>query len=332
MRTAFVDTLCALASENKNIYLLTGDLGFGVLTKFWDTYPDNFINVGIAEQNMIAVAAGLALEGNQVFAYSMPNFATMRCLEHIRNCVAYHKANVKIVSVGAGAAYGTLGITHHGTEDLSVMRAIPEMTIFSPADPYEAVAVTLAAHRINTPCYIRLGKGREPSIHHEKIDGYEIGQAIKIMDGDDCAIFSTGAISLEALKAAEQLNAAGISTALFTIPTVKPIDVEVIKNYARQCKVIVTVEENNIIGGFGSAVAEVISEIKDPKATLKRIGFRDEFTDVVGSQDYLRGYYKLKEEYIYEMITREFSYLSYKRIGGHSRNEECPYRFGQGKD
>ena len=253
MRNAFVDTLCALTFENKNIYLLTGDLGFGVLTKFWETYPDNFINVGIAEQNMMAVAAGLALEGNMVFAYSMPNFATMRCLEHIRNCIAYHKANVKIVSVGAGVAYSTLGITHHGTEDLSVMRAIPELKIFSPADPYETIAVTLAACKIDAPCYIRLEKGRESFIHHQKIDNYEIGKAVKILDGDDCAIFSTGAISLEALKAAEQLNAKGISTALFTFPTIKPIDVEVIENYARKCKVIVTVEENNIIGGFGSA-------------------------------------------------------------------------------
>lgn len=303
MRNAFADTLCALASENKNIYLLTGDLGSGVLTKFWETYPNNFINVGIAEQNMMAVASGLALEGNMVFVYSIANFATMRCLEHVRNCVAYHRANVKIVSVGAGTAYDTLGITHHGTEDLSVMRAIPELTIFSPADFHETVAVTTAACKIDTPCYIRLGKGKEPFIHKQKIDNYEIGKAVKIVDGNDCAVFSTGAISFEALKAVEKLNSEGISTAFFTFPTVKPIDVEVIKNYARQCKVIVTVEENNIIGGFGSAVAEVISEMKGSKATLKRIGFRDEFTDVVGSQDYLRAYYKLTAENIFKAAT-----------------------------
>ncbi|MBR4152124.1 MAG: hypothetical protein IKT98_04125 [Selenomonadaceae bacterium] len=200
-------------------------------------------------------------------------------------------------------SYGTLGITHHATEGLSVMRAIPELRIFSPADPHEAVAVTLVAHKIDTPCYIRLSKGRDVFIHKQKIDGYKIGKAIKILDGTDCAIFSTGAISTEALKAAEQLNDAEISTAFFTFPTIKPIDVEVIENYARQCKVIVTVEENNIIGGFGSAVAEVISEMKGSKAQLKKIGLRDEFTDVVGSQDYLRAYYKLTAENIFKAVT-----------------------------
>ena len=183
------------------------------------------------------------------------------------------------------------------------MRAIPELRIFSPADPHEAVAVTLVAHKIDTPCYIRFSKGRDVFIHKQKIDGYKIGKAIKILDGTDCAIFSTGAISTEALKAAEQLNDAEISTAFFTFPTIKPIDVEVIENYARQCKVIVTVEENNIIGGFGSAVAEVISEMKGSKAQLKKIGLRDEFTDVVGSQDYLRAYYKLTAENIFKAVT-----------------------------
>lgn len=147
MRNAFVETLCTLASADKNMYLLTGDLGFSVLTKFWEAYPNNFINVGIAEQNMMAVAAGLALEGNQVFTYSMPNFCSMRCLEHVRNCVAYHKANVKIVSVGAGMAYGTLGITHHATEDLSVMRASTRSDWRKGA---VAVNLSLLARKLNT--------------------------------------------------------------------------------------------------------------------------------------------------------------------------------------
>lgn len=315
MRNAFVDTLCELAANDKNIYLLAGDLGFGVLNKFSDAYPENFINAGIAEQNMSAVAAGLALEGNTVFIYSMANFSTLRCLEQVRNCIAHSLANVKIVGIGAGMAYGgTLGMTHHATEDLSVMRAIPNMTIFSPADAYESVDVTKSAYKIDTPCYIRLGKGREPLIHRDKIENYKIGKSIKIFDGSDCAIFSTGSISYEALKAAEKLNAENIGTAFFTFPTVKPIDTDVIKSYAKNCNMIVTVEENNIIGGFGSAVAEIISGLKGQKAFLKRVGINDEFTNIVGNHDYLKDYYKLKEDYIFDMVYSEFN--TTKKRGG----------------
>lgn len=316
MRNAFVDTLCELAANDKNIYLLAGDLGFGVLNKFSDAYSTNFINAGIAEQNMSAVAAGLALEGNTVFTYSIANFPTFRCLEQVRNCIAYHKANVKIVSIGAGLAYGTSGMTHHATEDLSVMRAIPNMTIFSPADAYESVAVTVAAYKTNKPCYIRLGKGREPLIHQQKIESYEIGKALKIFDGSDCAIFSTGSVSHEALKAAEKLNAENIGTAFFTFPTVKPIDTDIIESYAKKCNMIVTVEENNIIGGFGSAVAEIISGLKGQKAFLKRVGINDEFTNVVGSHDYLKDYYRLKEDYIFNMVYSEFNTTQKKGGGG----------------
>ena len=174
MRNTFVDTLCKLVTNNKNIYLMTGDLGFGVLNKFIENNPENFINAGIAEQNMAAVAAGMALEGKTVFTYSIANFPTLRCLEQIRNCIAYHNANVKIVSIGAGFAYGAAGMTHHATEDLSIMRAIPNMKVFSPADPNEAAAVTIAAYNIDKPCYIRLGKGREQLIHQQQIENYEI--------------------------------------------------------------------------------------------------------------------------------------------------------------
>lgn len=298
MRNAFVNVLCSLAAEDKNLYLLVGDMGFGLFDKFREKYSDRFINVGIAEQNMAAVAAGLALEGNIVFVYSLANFSALRCLEQVRNCIAYHKANVKIISAGTGISYGTLGITHHSTEDLSVMRAVPNMLIFSPADAYESSAVTLAAYKTNKPCYIRLGRGREPLIHQHEISNYTIGKAIKIRDGKDCAVFSTGAISYDALKAVNDLNARGISTAFFTFPTVKPMDVAVVEEYARKCKLIVTVEENNIIGGFGSAVAEIISELRGEKAVLKRVAINDTFTGVVGNHDYLKDYYKISAEHI----------------------------------
>ena len=306
MRNAFVNTLCKLAAEDKKIFLLVGDMGFGFVNIFQENYPSRFINAGIAEQNMAAVAAGLALEGNKVFVYSLANFASLRCLEQVRNCVAYQKANVKIVSSGAGMFYSTLGITHTSTEDLSVMRTVPNMKIFSPADAYESAAVTEAAYKIDTPCYIRLGRGREPLIHQHEIKNYTIGKAIKIFDGTDCAIFSTGAISYDALKATTALNAQGISTALFTFPTVKPMDIQVVEEYARKCKMIVSVEENNTIGGFGSAVAEIISALKGEKAFLKRIAINDEFTSVVGSHDYLKNVYKISAEHIVRAVEKEF--------------------------
>ena len=316
MRNAFVNTLCSLAAQDKNLYLLVGDMGFGLFDKYRENNSERFINLGIAEQNLAAVAAGLALEGNTVFMYSLANFSTLRCLEQVRNCIAYHQANVKIISAGVGMSYGSLGITHHSTEDLSVMRAVPNMIIFSPADAYEACAVTLAAYKTNKPCYIRLGRGKEPLIHQREIENYTIGKAIKIFDGNDCAIFSTGAISYEALSAAKKLNASGISTALFTFPTVKPMDVEVVEEYARKCKMIVTVEENNIIGGFGSAVAEIISALRGEKAFLKRVAINDEFTAVVGSHDYLKNYYKLKDKYIFDMVAEEMSGSAVFNVAG----------------
>lgn len=317
MRNAFVNTLSTLVAEDKNLYLLVGDMGFGLFNSFQENNPERFINVGIAEQNMAAVAAGLALEGNTVFVYSLANFSALRCLEQVRNCVAYHQANVKIISAGAGISYGTLGITHHSTEDLSIMRAVPNMIIFSPSDAYESAAVTLAAYKVDKPCYIRLGRVREPLIHQREIDNYTIGKAIKIFDGNDCAIFSTGAISYEALSAAKRLNASGISAAFFTFPTVKPMDVEIVEEYARKCKMIVTVEENNTIGGFGSAVAEIIAELKGEKAFLKRVAINDEFTSVVGSHDYLKSYYKLKGENIFDMVTKELSgSVVFDAVGG----------------
>lgn len=307
MRNAFVDTLCDLALKDKNIYLMAGDVGFGVLNKFLEANPEQFINAGIAEQNMTAVAAGMALEDKIVFTYSITNFATLRCLEHIRNCIAYHDANVKIVSIGAGFAYGAMGTTHHGTEDLSIMRAIPNMIVFSPADPYEAVAVTLTSYNTKKPCYIRLGRGREPQIHQQPIKDYKIGKAIKIIDGSDVAIFSTGAISFEALNAAKKLNEMGISTAFYTFPTVKPLDIDIIEKYSKQCKLVVSVEENNIIGGLGSAIAEVISGISGCNALLKRVGIPDELTSIVGNQDYLRNHYNITSENILEIVKNEVS-------------------------
>ena len=302
MRNAFVDTVYSLTKNDKKIYLMTGDLGFGVLTKYWEDFTNNFINAGIAEQNMTAVAAGLALEGNCVFTYSIANFPTLRPLEQIRNCVAYHNANVKIVSIGAGMAYGGAGMTHHGTEDLAMLRSIPNMVVFSPADKTEAIAVTNAAYKWQGPCYIRLGKGREKDIHILPIENYEIGKALQIAKGQDAVIFTTGAIAYEVVKTAKQLKDSNISVAIYTFPTIKPIDKKIIEECAKRYSNIFTVEEHDIIGGLGSAVSEVLAELPGMKAMLKRIGLNDTFTSIVGDQDYLRDCYGLSANKITSTI------------------------------
>jgi transketolase len=307
MRNTFVNTLCEIAQNDRRICLVTGDLGFGVLTKFWETYPEQFINAGISEQNMTSVAAGMALEGKIVFTYSIANFPTLRCLEQIRNDVAYHSANVKIVSVGAGFAYGGAGMSHYATEDLAIMRALPGITVFSPADPMETVEVIKAAVAIDGPCYIRLGKGGERNLHEPPI-AFMPGRALRILDGDKVCLFATGAITSEAKEAAISLNSAGIGTALFSFPTIKPIDSELIKECAARYDLIVTVEEHNVVGGFGSAVAEVISGLPC-RAVLNRIGLNDVYPSIVGTQEYLRDYYGMSSKSIEEAV------LSFYKVG-----------------
>lgn len=291
MRDTFVRTLIALAKENPNIELITGDLGFGVLKPFWERLPDQFINAGIAEQNMTSAAAGMALEGKTVFTYSIGNFPTLRCLEQIRNDCAYHGANVKIVCVGGGFVYGSLGMSHHATEDIAVMRALPGVAVLCPGDLVEAEEATKAIVKYPGTCYLRLGRGGEKRIH-DHIDNFEIGKAIKIHDGEKIAIFSTGAIFEEVADAEAILAEHDIYPAVYTFPTVKPIDRAAIARCAADFDMIVTVEEHNIVGGFGSAVAEVLAELPE-RASLLRIGIHDTYSSIVGSQKYLRSQFGL---------------------------------------
>ncbi len=304
MRDTFVRTLIELAKKDKNIELMTGDLGFGVLKPFWEALPDQFTNAGIAEQNMTSVAAGMALMGKTVFTYSIGNFPTLRCLEQIRNDCAYHNANVKIVCVGGGFVYGSLGMSHQATEDLAIMRALPDVVVMAPGDLVEAEAATRAIAAYPGTCYLRLGRGGEKRIH-DHIDDFQIGKAIRVKEGERIAIFSSGAIFEEAAGAYERLTARGYHPALYTFPTVKPIDAETIRRCAEEFDLIVTCEEHNILGGFGGAVAEVLAEMRQRRAVLLRIGLNDCYGTVVGSQKYLRGQYGMSAEQIAERIERE---------------------------
>ena len=301
MRDTFVRTLLEIAKKDKNVYIITGDLGFGVLKPFWTELPDQIINAGIAEQNMTSIAAGLAMQGKIVYTYSIGNFPTLRCIEQIRNDCAYHNANVKVVCVGGGFVYGSLGMSHHATEDIAMMRSLPDVTVLAPGDLVEAEAATKAIYETPGTCYLRLGRGGEKRIH-EKLDGFTIGKAIEIQKGEKVAVFSTGAIFDEVNEACEELKTQGIEPTVYTFPTVKPIDREVILECAKTHKAIVTVEEHNLSGGFGSAVAEVLAETDGVKAKLVRVALDDRYSCIVGSQKYLRKQYSIDAKAIIEKI------------------------------
>lgn len=303
MRNSFISTLLEMAKKDRNVEVVTGDLGFGVLKPFWETVPDQFVNAGIAEQNMTAMAAGMALEGKTVFTYSIGNFPTLRCLEQIRNDCAYHGANVKVVCVGGGFVYGSLGMSHHATEDLAVMRALPDVTVFAPADRVEAAAVAKAAAEHEGTCYIRLGRGGE-RVAREDIGEFRIGKAIPVQKGNRAAIFSTGDIYGEVAEAAELLQRSGITPTVYTFPTVKPLDAETVRACAAEHELIVTCEEHNIIGGLGTAVAEVLTEILS-KARLVRLGIEGSYCTIVGDQQHLRRQYGLCGDQIARRILKE---------------------------
>ena len=300
MRDTFVKTLIELAKQDRNIELVTGDLGFGVLKPFWEQLPDQFVNAGIAEQNMTTAAAGMALEGKTVFTYSIGNFPTLRCLEQIRNDCAYHHANVKVVCVGGGFVYGSLGMSHHALEDIAMMRALPDVAVFCPGDATEAAEVTKAIANYPGTCYLRLGRGGEKRIHQELSD-FQIGKAIRVKTGSRVAIFSTGAIYEEVETACSLLQQQGIEPTVYTFPTVKPLDKKTICACAASHEMIVTCEEHNLPGGFGSAVAEVLAEMPS-HARLLRIGMDDQYGTKVGTQKYLREQYGMSGTAIAEKV------------------------------
>lgn len=304
MRSEFVKTLRAIMESDRNVILITGDLGFGVLTPIVSDLSSQFINAGIAEQNMTGVATGLALEGKSVFTYSIANFPTLRCYEQIRNDVCLHRANVKIVAVGGGFSYGPLGVSHHATEDLAAMRALPNMTVFAPGDPEEAAAATRAAYATPGPCYIRLGRGGEPKVHEHSLD-LTAKTIVSILEGGDVAIFATGAILKNALEATRILRDTGIEASLFSVPVIKPADTEGIAAFVRGTRLVVTVEEHSVIGGLGSIVAEVVAAMGGLRPRLKMIGLEDYFSDIGGSHEYMRDVHGLSVGGIVSAIRRE---------------------------
>ena len=300
MRDAFIRTLTGLAARDPRIVLITGDLGFGVLTDYAERFPDQFINAGVAEQNMTMLACGMALEGARAYTYSIANFTTLRCLEQLRNDVCYHEADVTAVSVGGGFSYGQLGMSHFATEDLAILRALPNMAVVAPSDPWSAAVLTEALHARGGPAYLRLDKGSAglPEAPGE----IALGRLRVVREGGDVVIFATGAILGEALKAARQLEGEGVAVAVADVHTLKPFDAEGVAALARKARVVVTLEEHTIVGGLGGAVAEACLEAGVHPKAFRRMGLRDCFPSVVGDQAFLRTVYGLDARAVEQTI------------------------------
>lgn len=285
MRKPFVETLQSAAEKNPNIFLITGDLGFGVLEAFAGRFPRQFLNAGIAEQNMTAVAAGLAREGRVVFTYSIANFSALRPLEFVRNDICGHRTNVKVVGLGGGFGYGVLGYSHHALEDLAIMTALPGMTVVAPGDDYEARELTrlLASHA--GPVYMRLDCPSPPACPEGEV---LLGRARQLREGRDVTLIGIGGVLHECSKAAELLSHRAIEARVLSMHTLAPVDRAAIRDAAERTGGIITVEEHSLRGGLGSIVAEVIADEDLRPRCFRRLGVRSPGECVAGSQEYLR--------------------------------------------
>ena len=303
MRDHFIKRLTELAQRDPRIMLVTGDLGFGVFNHYREAQASQFINAGVAEQNMTMLATGMAMEGRTVFTYSIGNFPTLRCLEMIRNDAAYHDANVKVVCVGGGFSYGALGISHHATEDLAIMRAIPGVTVVSPCGLWETMEATEAIAETPGTCYLRLDKdfGEDAPKRDER---FQLGKARALQDGRDVTILVTGGILREVQAAARTLEGQGITVRVVSVHTIKPLDTAVILQAARETGAVVTVEEHTIHGGLGGAVAEALMDGGVMPRRFLRIGLAQGFSSIVGSQAYLRGCYQMDAPQIAARIAK----------------------------
>lgn len=292
MRNTFARVLVEKARKDDSLFLITGDLGYSVLEPFAREFPERFLNIGIAEQNMTGVAAGLAKEGYTVFTYSIGNFPTLRCMEQIRYDVAYHNLNVKIIAVGAGYAYGPLGVSHHTTEDIGMLRTIPNLLVSSPCDPHEVEMLTSEFCRTKGPGYMRINKTGEAPLH-SSVPPFPGGKPLKLLSGEKKLLLVTGAMGQEAFKWAKEN-----SFELWSFPVISPMSSDWVSEDLLKYSEIITVEEHQLNAGFGSAILEVLnSAFYSGKLSqfprVRRIGIPNEFIGHSGSQEFLRREAKL---------------------------------------
>ncbi len=289
MRTAFIDQLIKEARINDKVFLVVGDLGFSVVEPFAQEFPDRFLNAGVAEQNMAGVAAGLAMDGYNVFIYSIGNFPTLRCMEQIRYDICYHKLNVKIVAVGAGYAYGSLGPSHHATEEMGMLRVIPNISVVSPGDPVEARIATTMLANYDGPAYLRLGKAGEKQVHPDSLT-FNWGDVVEVVKGTRTAVLCTGSILSSCYR---QIKEQDLKIGLYSVPFIKPTNQQQLADIFNHYDQVISIEEHQKIGGLGSMLLESANDLRNlnlinhfPKIEIRAIN--NLFYSKAGTQDFLR--------------------------------------------
>jgi len=308
VRNAFASEILGLAEKNDRLFLLSGDIGNRLFNPYKERFPDRFINCGVAEANMMSVAAGMALAGMRPVVYTIAPFATTRCLEQIKIDVCYQELPVVIVGVGAGLSYASLGPTHHTLEDLAILRTLPHMTIVCPGDSWEVRASLRAALSWEGPVYLRLGKKGEPEVHADIPHKFAIGKGFPLRKGQgDVCLLSAGNTLPLAMEVGDILERKGASPTVVSFHTVKPLDDSLLENAFASHSLVVTLEEHSRIGGLGGAVAEWLADQSDTKARLLRLGIEDLFCPWAGNQEILRSRLGLTAETMAESILSQFS-------------------------
>ena len=302
MRKTCLDMVYELAKKDERIFFLGSDLGVGTLRSFKEEMPDRFFMEGVSEANLVGMACGLAMEGKIVYANTIATFLTRRCFEQIVLDACLHKANIRLIGNGGGLVYAPLGPTHLAIDDIAILRAIPNMTIVAPCDADEMKRLMPQTVNYPGPVYIRLAKGYDPVVSTDDIP-FQIGKAMPVRQGKDVLIITTGITLRVALQAVDMFKEQDIDPMILHVPTIKPLDEEAILKYAREIPAIVAIEEHTIMGGLGSAVAELIAEADfEERKCFKRIGIPDTFAEKYGSQDSLMEDYQITSENLVSVV------------------------------
>lgn len=301
MRNAFASEMTSLATEDKSIVLLSGDIGNRLFDKFKSLCPDRFFNCGVAEANMVSMAAGMAMCGLRPVTYTIAPFNTLRCLEQIKVDVCYPALPVVMVGVGAGLSYAANGVTHQSCEDIAFLRILPNMTVICPGDAWEVRVALKQALQLQGPVYLRLGKKNEPLVHSQA-PTLQIAKALIVREGEDVCILSTGNMLPIAMEAAETLLMSRVSAQVVSFHTVKPLDAEFLSAVFCKFKLVVTIEEHSVLGGLGGSISEWLSSQHPIKAHLLTLGTGDVFLHEAGGQDYARSYFGLNPSGIADRV------------------------------
>lgn len=304
MRNAFADEVTKQGKRDSSIVLLAGDIGNRLFDEFKLAAPDRFYNCGVAEANMVGMAAGMAMCGLRPVVYTITPFITYRVIEQIRDDLCYHHVPVILVGTGSGLRYASLGATHHSLEEMAMLRTLPGMTVLAPGDSAELRACLRDALRLDGPVYMRIGKKGEPALHAEPVE-HAIGRHFVLREGTDVCLLATGVVAANALEAAELLAAAGIAARVVSVPTVKPLGTELLEEVFGSFPLVVSVEEHGLIGGFGAAIAEWYADRETPAAgRLLRIGTADAFMHEAGETEYAQAHYGISAEAIARRVER----------------------------